>query len=126
MTVYVVQKPKPGPQGITYDITPAEEYGEIKFIFDAYENPSSHPMSAIKKVRDVLNDFDIHTDYIVAAGGDPYGLFLLGYVMSEFNYPLRWLRFERLKQRPVPGKVGMEDQKTTGYYVPVEMPKSAY
>ena len=122
MTVFIVQKPKPGPQGITYDVTPAEEYGKIKFIFDAYENPSSHAAASIEKVRDALNEFDPENDYIIAAGGDPYGLFLVGYVMNEFSYPLRWLRFERVKQRPTPGQI----QKTSGYYAPVELPKSAY
>ena len=124
MTVFIVQKPKPGPQGITYDVTPAEEYGKIKFIFDAYENPSSHPLASLEKVREILADFDGENDYIIAAGGDPYGLFLVGFVMNEYSYPARWLRFERVKQRPTPGQPA--STKTSGYYAPVELPKSAY
>jgi hypothetical protein len=124
MTVYIVQKPKPGPNGITYDITPAEEHGKVKFIFDAYENPSSHPAAAIEKVREILNDFDSEKDYVVAAGGDPYGLFLVGYIIGELGQELKWLRFERIRERPTPGKP--QEQKSAGYYVSVDMPKSAY
>lgn len=119
MTVYVVQKPKPGPNNITYDISPAEEFGKIKFIFDAYENPSSHPKSAIEKVKEYLSEFDSDKDWIVAAGGDPYGLFLVGYVMGDNCNKLRWLRFEKSKQRPVPGQ--KVEQKSLGWYVEVKV-----
>lgn len=123
MTVYVVQKPKPGPNLVTYDISPAQEYGDIQFVFDAYENPSSNPAYSLQKVRAVLAAFDPKLDHIVSAGGDPYGLFLVGFVLNELKLPLRWLRFERLRFRP--GTIPEQGAKT-GYYIPVEMPSSAY
>lgn len=122
MTVFVVQKPKPGPNGAIYDITPAQEFGTVNFIFDAYENPSSRPVAALEKVRATLADFDSAKDYVVAAGGDPYGLFLVGFVMNEIGAELKWLRFERIKQKPVPGK----QQEQEGYYVEVALPKTVY
>lgn len=124
MTVYICQKPKPGPNGITYDVGPAQEYGEIKFIFDAYENPSTNPESSINKVRKTLENFDPDTDYCVAAGGDPYGLFLVGFVVNELQLPLKWLRFERLRTRPPVGAAPAAN--TSGYYIPVEMPTNGY
>lgn len=123
MTVFIVQKPKPGPNLITYDVSPAQEYGTIEFIFDAYENPSSNPSGSITKIRSVLENFNEKTDYIVSAGGDPYGLFLVGFVINEMNLSLKYLRFERLRQRP---GVQVDPSAKSGYYIPVEMPSAAY
>lgn len=125
--IYIICKPKPGPQGNTYDVSPALEYGEISFIFDAYENPSSNPKAAIEKIRFKLGHFNPKTDYIVTAGGDPYAAILLGYVMCEMNLPLRYLRFERLRARAQDLQAGsMAAPTKTGYYLPVELPQSAY
>lgn len=128
MAVFVVAKPKPGPQGNTYDISPAQEYGSVSFIFDAYENPSANPRKAIEQVRNALLDFNPSTDYIVTAGGDPYGALLVGFVLCEMNLPLRYLRFERLRSR-----IASSDNENasheivkSGYYVPVVMPQEAY
>lgn len=128
MTVFVVQKPKPGPSGNTYDVSPATEYGEIIFIFDAYENPSANPVSSLQKIRTVLESkFNPDSDYVVWAGGDPYGLFLVGFVVCESNLPLRWLRFERLRTRPqVSDPTNPHQIVKSGYYLPVEMPASVY
>lgn len=127
MTVYIICKPKPGPQGNTYDVSPAQEYGGIEFIFDAYDNPSSDPRASIEKVRIKLGKFDVKKDYIVTAGGDPYAALLVGYVMCEMNLPLRYLRFERY--RSVVGHNGAPSSANvvkSGYYLPVEMPPAAY
>lgn len=127
MTVFIVQKPKP-PGGVNpnvYDVSPAAEYGNIVFIFDAYENPSSNPFESLKKIRLALENFNSDTDYVISAGGDPYGLLLVGFVMNEMQLPLKWLRFERLRTRPnIP--VDPTVPKQSGYYIPVEMPVQAY
>ena len=128
MTIFVVIKPKPGPQGYTYDISPAQEYGEIDFIFDAYENPSSNPRGALERLRLKLGKYNPKTDYIVTAGGDPYASILVGFVLCELNLPVRYLRFERLRGRSTvdaPAAAGNAPSKT-GYYIPVEIPSSAY
>lgn len=124
-TVFVIQKPKPSSSGVTYDISPATEYGEVKFIFDAYENPSTNPEASINKVRKALDAFDPDTDYCIAAGGDPYGLLLMGFVVNELQLPIKWLRFERLRTRPQPGEA-VGGRGTSGYYIPVEMPTNGY
>lgn len=127
MTVFIIQKPKVSSSGITYDVSPAQEYGEIKFIFDAYENPSTNPLASLNKIRTALNDFDPETDYCVSAGGDPYGLFLFGFVVNELQLPLKWLRFERLRVRPPVGApTGTTSNGSAGYYLPVEMPVDGY
>lgn len=124
-TIFICQKPKPGPSGVTYDVGPATEYGAVKFIFDAYENPSTNPEASINKVRKALENFDVDTDYCVAAGGDPYGLLLMGFVVNELQLPIKWLRFERLRTRPAPGETS-SSRSTSGYYIPVEMPTNGY
>lgn len=126
MTCYIVAKPKPGPQGNTYDVSPAQEYGEIEFIFDAYENPSANPRTSIEKIRLKLGHFNPKTDYIVTAGGDPYAAILVGYVMCELNLPLRYLRFERLRSRASADMGLVNPNQKSGYYIPVEMPQTAY
>lgn len=126
-SVYCVQKPKVGPSGITYDVSPAMEYGEIKFIFDAYENPSTNPEASLNKIRAALEHYNEETDYCISAGGDPYGLFLVGFIVNELELPIKWLRFERLRTRPQPGQPATsQSQGSSGYYIPVEMPSSAY
>ena len=125
MTVFIACKPKPGPQGNTYDVSPATEYGEVKFIFDAYENPSSNPRASIEKIRMALNSFDAQKDYVTTAGGDPYAAILVGFVLCEMNLPLKYLRFERLRSRAAEGTDPHQVIKS-GYYLPVEMPQSAY
>lgn len=127
MTVFIACKPKPGPQGNTYDISPAQEYGEVEFIFDAYQNPSSNPRQSLEQVRLKLGRFNPRADYIVTAGGDPYAAILVGYVLCEMNLPLRYLRFERMRAR----SHDMQNPPSatpvkTGYYIPVEMPQAVY
>ena len=127
MTIFVVIKPKPGPQGYTYDISPAQEYGEIEFIFDAYENPSANPRGALERVRLKLGHYNPKTDFVVTAGGDPYASILVGFVLCELNLPVRYLRFERLRGRAVDSLASGSSVSTkTGYYIPVEIPSSAY
>lgn len=128
--VYVAQKPKSGGTNqAVYDVSPALEYGhKIEFIFDAYENASMNPLHSIEQVRRKLRNFNPDQDYIALAGGDPYCSLLIGFVVNEMGWPLRYLRFERLRQRPTisaDGKV-VPNNGSSGYYIPVEMPSSAY
>ena len=120
MTVWVCQKPKSGPHGHTYDVSPAQEYGTIRFIFDAYENPSSRPDEAYTKIYDLLDkEFNDETDYIVWAGGDPFGLYLAGVAFGSLGIKPKWLRFERLRTPPSPGDT--REVPRPGYYVPVHV-----
>lgn len=119
MTVYVIQKPKQGPNGNTYDISPAKEYGEIKFIFDAYDNCSSNPEQSYQKLVDFLdNEFNVDEDYVLWAGGDPYALVLAGYAFGRTNCKLRFLRWERYRRKPD----GSTPSGAAGYYTVVNLP----
>lgn len=125
MTVFVVQKPKPGPNGHTYDVSPAQEYGDVKFILDAYDNPSSRPLETKAKIEMLLRScFKDEEDFLVWAGGDPYALMLTGFVVANLGYKIRWLRWERLRQ---PRSTASDTAaRAAGYYVPVDLPQSAY
>lgn len=128
MTVFIICKPKPGGvSGNTYDVSPATEYGTLRFIFDSYENPSSRPVEALEKIRNIFEDFNEAEDYIVWSGGDPLALLLTGYVLYEKSLPIKYLRFERLRTRPEPGaNPAAVNQNKSGYYVPVPIPQSAH
>jgi len=126
VTVFIICQPKPGPQGNMYDVSPAQEYGPIEYIFEAYQNPSANPTRSLKRVRDILEKFNPDKDYIVTAGGDPYSALLVGYVISKMKLPLKYLRFERLRTRAEGSPPGQPNIIKSGYYIPVELPLSAY
>jgi hypothetical protein len=95
MSVFVVQQPKPGKQGFTYDISPALEFGQPVFVFEATEQPGLTPGPSLHKVRRLMANFS-DKDYILWAGGDPFGLAVVTSVALEINQGrLNFLRWER-------------------------------
>jgi hypothetical protein len=112
MSVFVVQAPKPGPQGYTYDMSPALEFGQLVSIFDADEQPSLTPGPSLWKARQVLKDFN-DKDFFVWAGGDPFALALVSAVLMEINNGFAtFLRWERMRN-------SSGERKGRGYYMPV-------
>lgn len=79
-----------------YDVTPAEQFGQVDFVFKANErSPVQDPTDAVDRAWEVLKEAD-SDDYLVWAGGDPLGLIIASAVMSDitersFNY-LKWDR----------------------------------
>lgn len=117
-TVYVVCQPRPmknRPQSM-YDISPALEHGELKFIFTSdMINPSSDPDAAVEHVQGVLEDIQPH-DYIVWAGGDPLALAIVAAVAAErLEGEFRYLKWERLRD-PVTNR-----REGKGYYAPLHI-----
>lgn len=114
MSVYVVQQPVPNQHGWVPDLTPATEFGAIKYIFDGGENVYALPGPMMKKAQSILRDFDPENDYILWTNmGDPaalwttcFSLVLLGFSKVRILY---WNR------KRVSGK---RDYKN-GFYVPI-------
>lgn len=72
--VYVVQVParRSGPRGDweeKYDLSPAEEFGEVIKVL-GYGNVPEDPMSSWPRFREILTGFDPDRDYVLLLG-DP-------------------------------------------------------
>lgn len=111
-TVFVIQEPKPGPKGFTYDISPAMGFGAIEFVFEAREQPGMTPgpamFKALKKLRGFSDD-----DYLLWAGGDPAGLSIVTMAAAAENMGrIKFLRWER--GRDVSG-----ERTRGGFYIAV-------
>lgn len=114
MSVFVIQTPKPGPKGYSYDISPALEFGQPIYVFEADEQPGLTPVPSTLKARRVLENFN-DRDYILWAGGDPFAFAIVVAVAMEINNgKLHFLRWER--------KRGEDGQRTgRGYYMAVRL-----
>lgn len=106
--VFIVNEPDetrvpPGRQ--SWDISPAAHFGDIVYVFPASQEPPVRNREyAIDRAHDVLSEAD-EGDFIVWAGGDPFGMVLAASVLSEytggkFNY-LMWDRMAR-SYAPIP------------------------
>ena len=114
MSVFVAQTPKAGPQGYTYDISPALEFGQPVYVFEAQDQPGLAPVPSLRRAREIMRDFN-DDDYILWAGGDPYALALVIAVAMEINNgKAQFLRWERSRD---------QNNKRTGrgYYIPVRL-----
>lgn len=112
--VYVVQKPKPGPSGFVYDISPAQSFGSLAFIFDDTEQPGAKPGPSMHKAQSALRDF-CDEDYILWAGGDPAAMAIVAMAASRINNGrVKFLRWER-------ERVGGQRDPKRGYYLPVQI-----
>lgn len=119
--VYVIQVPNPGGhRKATYDTTPAEQYGQINYIFEAGFSPSLSPAKAIEIARKALAYFDSDTDFLVWAGGDPAGMMLVGAVAfsQSVNGDLKWLKWENNRDPETRQPNG------SGHYIPITFPLS--
>lgn len=113
--VFVVNQPLPrrSTAGFSYDVSPAMQYGEIRFVFTAdYPSPSVDPQGAIKHANAVLEDIT-EDDYIVWAGGDPLGMVIVaGIVTDLLDGQVRYLKWERARDDG-------GERTGGGYYVPM-------
>lgn len=114
MTVYVIQQPVPNRRNWTPDLTPATEFGAIKYIFSGSDHVYALPDSMMKKAQEALKNFHSENDYLLWPNtGDPaalwtacFALVLLGFEKVDILY---WNR----KQ-----KDGKRDYNS-GFYLPI-------
>lgn len=114
--VFIVNEPDetrvpPGRQ--SWDISPAAHFGEIVYVFPANEEPPVRNREfAIDRAHEVLAEAEAG-DYIVWAGGDPFGMVLAASILADytggkFNY-LMWDRMAR-SYAPIPVDVYGDDE----------------
>ena len=106
--VFIVNEPDETrvPAGrASWDVSPAAYFGDIVYIFEANSEPPVRDReNAIQRAHDVLQDAS-PDDFIVWAGGDPFGMVLASSILAEytngqFNY-LMWDRMAR-SYAPIP------------------------
>jgi hypothetical protein len=95
--VYVVQRPGRTSTGFVPNLEPAEEYGELVYVFGLEDRISDSPNIALKKAREALAKFDPVEDYLLWPGvANPLALAACLYSIYE-NRPhqLRMLQWSR-------------------------------
>lgn len=65
MTVYVTQRPRPNSKGWQPDLSSANRYGELQFIFESDERIYALPGPSLFKARKTLVTFDHEKDFIL-------------------------------------------------------------
>ena len=95
MTVYIAHESRND-----LDLTPAQEFGDIVFVFNRDFSPGFNPKEAAIIAENVLENFDFDNDYFLIAGGDPIAGMIASMVLSDFANPdddqtLKTLRYTK-------------------------------
>jgi hypothetical protein len=115
--VFIIQHPKPrAKDGWQPDLSPAANYGQLRFVFDADDKIYADPATAMKKAVERLKEFDAETDFLCWTNfADPAGLWLVIQLLAAGGCKkLRYLYWSRGKRAG-----GMTND--AGYYFPVEI-----
>lgn len=114
MTVYVVQQPVPNRKNWVPDLTPANEFGAIEYVFKSDDNVYALPGPMMKKAQKIFKDFDPNNDYLLWPNtGDPAALWTCCFALAILGFDkisiLYWNR-KRIS--------GQRDYQQ-GFYVPI-------
>lgn len=99
--VYVVQRPKPkqNADGSTWEpnLQSAEEFGELKFLFESTDQLYVQPTRALLDARRKMANFDPNKDFVLWPGmGDPAALYAVLFALGGMGLPhvnmLYWTR----------------------------------
>ena len=114
MTVYVIQQPVPNQHNWTPDLTPATDFGPLKYIFDGGENVYALPGPMMKKAQNVLKDFDPEHDYILWPNtGDPAALWTTCFALAQMGFQkVSFLYWNRKR-------VSGQRDYSSGFYAPI-------
>lgn len=95
------------------DLSSANRYGTIRFVFNRDEHPSLTPSESLVQAQKVLANFDPHNDYVCYAGGDPLSIAITFLALKALRiHTVQFLRYDRERGRDG-GSSGH------GFYVPV-------
>ena len=113
MTVYIAHESRN-----SLDLTPAEDFGDIKFVFNRDFSPGFNPKEAAVIAESVLQDFDFENDYFLIAGGDPIAGMIASMVLVDYADPdndqiLKTLRYTK--------DFDAEGNRTIPRYVEIEV-----
>jgi hypothetical protein len=95
-TVYLVAQPSIARDGSVPDTSGLAKFGTVRVIFPSGDRPSRRPTKGLEHAQYVLREFDAVRDCIAYAGGDAYGLLLVGIVLERKLCPsVTLLRFDK-------------------------------
>lgn len=96
------------------DLSSAQRYGQLMFLLNRADRPSTMPGPCLRKIQQGLKDFTPE-DYLFFPGGDHVGLMLTGTVLRDMGFrEVQWLKWE--KERDTQGKL-----MPGGFYVPIKI-----
>lgn len=109
-TVYVPQFPPRNSRNWVPDLTPAAEFGNLKYIFEADELFVGRPTTLLARAINELKNFNSKEDYIVWPPSSPLSLVTVVMALCHNNvWEINVLQWDRIR--------GTE----RGIYVPVRL-----
>ena len=90
-----------------YDLTPAEEYGELVYLLGHGHKPWNTD-DVLTSLRDTMHDFDEH-DFLLPIG-NPMFIGLASIVASEASPIVKFLLWSGREQRYLPGEANLDGE----------------
>jgi len=112
--VFVTQQPRPNASGWTPNLTPASDFGTLRFVFEPEQRPSASPNQALRHAQVVLKDFDPDEDFVLWPNtGDPSAAWAVMLALAKKGVErIQTLYYERSLVN------GVRDRRN-GFYTPV-------
>lgn len=118
MTVFVTKRPVPDGKGWLPDLTPAQKYGPLEFVFEGHEHVFALPQPSLHKARRLLGKkFRPEEDYLLHPNSmDQMALTIcLAAVMDLRPESIQLLYWDRIRQED-----GTRSRRT-GLYYPIKI-----
>ena len=113
-TIYVTQRPVPNRVGWVPNLSQADRYGKLVYVFEGGKQVFSRTDQGLKHAKEMLEDFNPDHDYILwPNSGDPAALWCCQHALAGMGVPyIKYLYWER----------GFKDGKRSnseGFYSPI-------
>lgn len=114
--VFVIQRPKPNTKGWTPNLTPAAQYGSIRYIFEPEDQVTAKTTWAMNRAESVLEDFCCERDFILwPYTGDPAAFMATMLVLGQMSDDVPFVNALVWERNLVNG----QRSKDNGFYSPV-------
>jgi hypothetical protein len=112
--VFITQQPAPARSGWMPNLTPAERYGALEYVFSAEYQPYLYPQKALRQAEEALRDFDPERDYVLWPNtGCPMAAWAVMLTLGRKGLrQIKALKFDR-------GLVNGERDNRNGFYTPI-------
>ena len=94
----------------TMDLSPAREYGELRFILREWENPFNDVQATVAEVRRVLEGEDFGPEDWLLLVGNPCLIGIVSAVATDLVAELRMLQWDRAHHRYLPVTAQLDAQ----------------
>jgi len=93
----------------TMDLSPAEEYGELRFVFRDWENPFADPQFTYDEVCQVFDEEGLSEGDYVLLVGNPILIGLVCSAVTDRLTELNLLQWDRVQGKYLPVSVKLND-----------------